>query len=120
MDRLTLRNPRNPYVKDAEAAGRYAVDFIRAQRRYTRGGSVDFIYWLARWAAHWANKAMQAGIVLLLAALTSGCVLHHRLHVFPACADGLPVQVLVDPACPPDGICGYSCLPGRWTGVKGR
>ena len=32
------------------------------------------------------------------------------------CADGLPVRILQDPACAPDGICGYSCVPNRWKG----
>jgi len=27
------------------------------------------------------------------------------------CFDGLPVRILVHPAC---GICGWSCLPDRW------
>ena len=53
-------------------------------------------------------------VVLLLAA--SGCVTRRwHLHAFPRCADQLPVQVLTDPGCPPEGVCGYSCLPGRWT-----
>jgi len=30
------------------------------------------------------------------------------------CRDGLPVRLLVNPSCP-DGLCGFSCLPGRWT-----
>ena len=38
-----------------------------------------------------------------------------RLVVVPRCADGLPPVILVDVACPPDGICGFSCLPTRWT-----
>jgi len=29
------------------------------------------------------------------------------------CADGLPVQFVLDAACP-DGLCGWSCRPGRW------
>jgi hypothetical protein len=59
----------------------------------------------------------RCALVLLLAtAVVTGCASSplKRLHVFPRCADGLPVEVLIDPACPPDGICGYSCLPGRW------
>lgn len=52
-------------------------------------------------------------LVLLLA--TVGCVgrLSH-LHVFPRCADQLPAKALLDPRCPRDGVCGYSCLPDRW------
>lgn len=55
-------------------------------------------------------------LVLIVGCLASGCTaIRGRIHVFPRCADGLPVQILTDPACPPDSICGYSCLPGRWT-----
>jgi len=43
-----------------------------------------------------------------------GCRPLPRLRVVPHCADGLPPELLTDPACPPDSICGYSCLPGRW------
>lgn len=52
--------------------------------------------------------------VLLLVIVISGCNAAKRIHVFPKCPDGLPVKVLTDPRCPPDGICGYSCLPDRW------
>lgn len=51
--------------------------------------------------------------------LVSGCALKGRVHVFPRCADGLPPEVLIDERCPPDGICGYSCLPDRWHDLKG-
>ena len=52
---------------------------------------------------------------LALALLSVGCVPRAwNLRTFPRCADGLPVEILIDPACPPDGVCGYSCLPGRW------
>jgi hypothetical protein len=64
------------------------------------------------------SNGNMAGSVLLLVVvlvLTPGCVVRRwHLHAFPRCADGLPVEVLVDVACPPDGICGYSCLPRRW------
>ena len=56
---------------------------------------------------------MKVAVVLALLCV-SGCALHRRVHVFPRCADGLPVELLLDPACPPDGVCGYSCLPNRW------
>jgi hypothetical protein len=54
--------------------------------------------------------------VVFLAIITSGCavITVRRLYVVPRCADGLPPVILVDQACPPDGICGYSCLPNRW------
>jgi hypothetical protein len=44
-------------------------------------------------------------VVLLLALLLSGCVARRwHFHVFPRCADGLPVEILIDPACP---LCNY-------------
>jgi hypothetical protein len=61
--------------------------------------------------------------VLLVLLLTPGCVVRRwHLHAFPKCADGLPVEVLIDVACPPDGICGYSCLPhtGKRAGIASR
>ena len=60
---------------------------------------------------------MAAALVLLVivAVGTPGCVPRRwHLHAFPRCADQLPVRVLIDVSCPPDGICGYSCLPDRW------
>jgi hypothetical protein len=59
------------------------------------------------------TRALAVLCVVTLCAL-SGCALRQRLRVVPRCADGLPPEILVDVACPPDGICGYSCLPGRW------
>ena len=47
-------------------------------------------------------------------ALGVGSCVTLRLRPPVICPDGLPVQVLQDPACRPDGICGYSCLPKRW------
>ena len=29
------------------------------------------------------------------------------------CRDGLPLRVLIDAGCP-DGVCGFTCAPGRW------
>jgi hypothetical protein len=57
----------------------------------------------------------------LLAMLASGCGLEsdlkHRLHLRSlVCADGWPVKLLQDSRCP-DGICGYTCAPGRWADV---
>jgi hypothetical protein len=60
-------------------------------------------------------------VVVVLALCVSGCATvirysplkHH--HVFPSCADHLPVKVLINVECPPDGICGHTCEPGRWT-----
>ena len=37
-----------------------------------------------------------------------------RVRIVPHCADGLPVKILLDQRCPPDGICGYTCDPDRW------
>lgn len=61
---------------------------------------------------------MMPWVVLVLVLSTSGCVTRRwHLHAFPRCSDKLPVKVLLHPACPPDGICGYSCLPDRWKTV---
>lgn len=32
---------------------------------------------------------------------------------FSICPDGEAVRLLLDARCP-GGVCGYSCLPGRW------
>jgi len=54
-------------------------------------------------------------LLVVVFILLSGCVPRPwNLRAFPKCADGLPIEILQDPACPPDGVCGYSCLPGRW------
>jgi hypothetical protein len=37
-----------------------------------------------------------------------------KVRIPPTCSDGLPVKILIDPRCPPDGICGYTCDPDRW------
>ena len=47
----------SPHVKDAEAAGRYVIDYVEGKRRYARNVSVDVIYRLAVFAFHWANKS---------------------------------------------------------------
>lgn len=53
--------------------------------------------------------------------VSSSCAVSiRRLVIMPRrCADGLPPLILVDVACLPDGICGYSCVPGRWRPVVG-
>lgn len=53
-------------------------------------------------------------LALVLCLLLGSCARIPRVRIPPTCADGLPPQVLTDVACPPDSICGYSCLPGRW------
>jgi hypothetical protein len=58
-------------------------------------------------------------VALALLVLSGCCLRHVRLRIFPPCADGLPVKLLLDPACPPDGVCGYSCLPDRWKETEG-
>lgn len=72
----------------------------------------------------------RAGLALVVALeLSAGCssVAHHiiadqrALHELlgvPAdqvlqCFDREPVRILTDRRCP-GGVCGYSCLPGRW------
>jgi hypothetical protein len=32
---------------------------------------------------------------------------------FANCPDGEAIRLLIDRRCP-GGVCGYSCLPGRW------
>lgn len=56
---MTLSVPANPYRKDAEAAGKYAVQYIAPKHRAYRDCPVDVIYVIARWAAHWANLALK-------------------------------------------------------------
>ena len=58
------------------------------------------------------------GVVLAVSLVLAGCsgALRARLLVPPpprVCPDGLPVRILTHESCL-HGICGYSCLPGRW------
>ena len=55
-------------------------------------------------------------LVMLVGVVETGCAAPKLmgLKVTPRCADGLPPRLLIHEACPPDGICGYSCLPNRW------
>jgi len=55
-------------------------------------------------------------VLLLALLLTSGCAPKPKVIFSPIarCADGAPPLILTDPKCPPNGICGYSCLPDRW------
>ena len=56
-----------------------------------------------------------AWLLVVALALTMGsCTKLMGLKVTPRCPDGLPPVLLMHEACPPDSICGYSCLPGRW------
>jgi hypothetical protein len=59
-------------------------------------------------------------LVLIMALLSAGCSVSHRVEVFPhgvpkewICGDGLPVKVIQDVRCT-SGICGYTCEPERW------
>jgi hypothetical protein len=57
--------------------------------------------------------------LFLLASLLpgAGCSAVHRpfnITITPLCNDKLPVRMLIDQACPPDGVCGFTCAPGRW------
>jgi len=58
--------------------------------------------------------------VVGVALASAGCGLgmRHNIYFPPKCSDGLPVRVLIDQSCPPDGVCGYSCLPNRWSDVE--
>lgn len=53
-----------------------------------------------------------AASVLVLLLVPASCATRAVRRV--KCADGLPVRLLLDEACPPDGVCGYTCAPGRW------
>ena len=60
-------------------------------------------------------------VIVVLALAVSACApLAHRLEArrmwphFTTCPDGDAVRLLVDAKCP-GGVCGFSCLPGRWT-----
>lgn len=55
-------------------------------------------------------------MVLALVLALGGCrTLPYRPFGLPRlCQDNQPVKVLQDPACLPDGFCGWSCLPDRW------
>jgi hypothetical protein len=62
--------------------------------------------------------------VALLVATTAGACLSVETKLLapptPAvCRDGRPIRILQDPECT-DGICGYTCAPGRWTAPNGR
>jgi hypothetical protein len=58
------------------------------------------------------------GLAVAVASAGCGLGLRHNIYFPPKCSDGLPVRVLIDQSCPPDGVCGYSCLPNRWSGVE--
>jgi len=36
---------------------------------------------------------------------------------FAVCPDGEAIRLLIDRRCP-GGVCGYSCLPGRWDALE--
>jgi hypothetical protein len=55
------------------------------------------------------------GVILLLSVSAAGCAFDGRpARLVPRiCPDGAPVKWFQDPAC--GRVCGYSCLPDRWT-----
>jgi len=64
-------------------------------------------------------------VVLIVALAAGGCthlaqniVAHgnaaRMLPRFANCPDGDPIRLLIERHCP-GGVCGYSCLPDRWT-----
>ena len=64
---------------------------------------------------------MRLVLVLVVVGLVSGCFtggarreIMRRLPRSMICDDGFPVKILVGRDCP-DGFCGYTCVPGRWT-----
>ena len=62
--------------------------------------------------------ARRVGFALVAALLLASCglSLSHSASLGtppPRCADGLPAVLLQALTCP-NGLCGYSCVPGRW------
>ena len=60
--------------------------------------------------------AGRLALVVLLELTAAGCgPLETRLLRPPrvTCQDGQPIRILQAPDCI-NGICGYSCMPGRW------
>ena len=70
-----------------------------------------------------SRPAARLAVVLALGATPAcgvrGLLPTHVILVVPRCPDGLPPRLEVDLACPPNGICGYSCHPSRWDDPKG-
>lgn len=62
MERVEPTLQARAHAKDAEAAGRYALAFIKPTRRCDRGVSLDVIATLARWAFHWARLSLDASL----------------------------------------------------------
>lgn len=61
------------------------------------------------------NPTAAAFVVIAALVAPVSCATARMLRpARPTCPDGLPVKILQDPACGPDGVCGYSCNPGRW------
>ena len=67
---------------------------------------------------------MRALLLVLVIVAGASCSVTHKVEVFPhgapkiwVCVDGLPVRVIQDVRCL-DGICGYTCEPGRWQGGR--
>jgi len=62
-------------------------------------------------------RRMAALTMLLALAPVVGCwprTPHLLRPPHEICPDGLPVKRLQHPACAPEGLCGYTCEPGRW------
>ena len=61
------------------------------------------------------------GLVLVLGA-SSGCLSLEARFLGPPtpliCRDGMPLRILQHPDCT-NGICGFTCAPGRWRVTKG-
>jgi hypothetical protein len=70
---------------------------------------------------------MRATLLAILGAAT-GCAAHSSMGInvgrpMPiqgVCSDGAPPRLLLHPSCAPEGVCGYSCLPGRWETREGE
>jgi len=52
-------------------------------------------------------------VLLIVLVGMSSCGLEQRVPARRMCPDGWPVKLLLDKECP-RGVCGWSCVPGRW------
>jgi hypothetical protein len=55
-------------------------------------------------------------VALLLVLLGTGCALNVTPTQPKVCLDNQPPKLILNDACK-DGVCGYTCEPGRWTPV---
>jgi hypothetical protein len=59
MPKTASSSASHAYRKDAEAAGKYTINYLFPKHRAYQNCSVDVIYRLSRWAGHWGVVALQ-------------------------------------------------------------